>query len=239
MEKGIADYWNTVAEMVSGCIGQGRFDMANGCGKVAILLNEVPYGVALHRPDTGQPLWYNRMVSERIGVEYDRFGPVTLGRILTKAPPRSMAAFQAFLLWQASGGTDLFRFQFALNDVSGAERYWFVCCGRLPLDLTEHVPVLSLCMDVELVIGQWERQETPTAGLSPTAQQAFISLTHRERQIAALLAHGRKNNAIAQSLHISEQTVQTHRRNILQKLGVSSPMGLAQFLPLLKKESDR
>jgi DNA-binding NarL/FixJ family response regulator len=46
-------------------------------------------------------------------------------------------------------------------------------------------------------------------------------LTRREREVLALIAHGRANKAIAFELGVAEKTVKTHVSNILGKLGVS------------------
>jgi DNA-binding NarL/FixJ family response regulator len=55
------------------------------------------------------------------------------------------------------------------------------------------------------------------------------SLTEREREILELLAEGMRNDDIAQKLYISPQTVQTHVRNVLAKLGVHSKLEAVAF----------
>jgi DNA-binding CsgD family transcriptional regulator len=48
------------------------------------------------------------------------------------------------------------------------------------------------------------------------------TLTAREREVFALLAAGASNNAIAKALVISEATVKSHVRRVLQKLSVTN-----------------
>ncbi len=48
-------------------------------------------------------------------------------------------------------------------------------------------------------------------------------LTQREGEIFALVGCGRSNREIAAHLHLSQRTVETHRKNIVAKLGVSGP----------------
>lgn len=48
-------------------------------------------------------------------------------------------------------------------------------------------------------------------------------LTQREGEIFALIGCGRSNREIAAHLHLSQRTVETHRKNIVAKLGVSGP----------------
>ena len=61
------------------------------------------------------------------------------------------------------------------------------------------------------------------------ADAALAELTDREREVLERLARGERNDAIAASLGISPQTVQTHVRNILRKLGVHSKLEAVAF----------
>ncbi|MBA3533809.1 MAG: response regulator transcription factor [Ardenticatenales bacterium] len=62
------------------------------------------------------------------------------------------------------------------------------------------------------------------AGGTPRQKQreAYEALTEREQEVLALLAEGKSNKEIAESLIISDRTVQTHLSNIFGKMGVSS-----------------
>lgn len=55
------------------------------------------------------------------------------------------------------------------------------------------------------------------------------TLTHREREILKLIAEGHKNKAIAECLHMSVKTVETHRTHLMRKLGVHSAAGLTAY----------
>jgi len=60
----------------------------------------------------------------------------------------------------------------------------------------------------------------------PSAREA---LTEREQTILLQLAQGKSNKDVALSLDISVRTVETHRKNIKAKLGISSTAGLTRY----------
>ena len=62
---------------------------------------------------------------------------------------------------------------------------------------------------------------TPTADPSPAAGRA-LRADPRERQVLALVADGRTNRQIAETLFINEKTASVHVSNILSKLGVAN-----------------
>lgn len=54
-------------------------------------------------------------------------------------------------------------------------------------------------------------------------------LTSREREVLQLLAEGHATRDIATRLHVSVKTVETHRRQIMTKLGIENVAGLTKF----------
>lgn len=55
------------------------------------------------------------------------------------------------------------------------------------------------------------------------------NLTPREREVCRLLAFGYTNREVAKELAISERTAETHRANLIAKLGSRSRADLVRF----------
>ncbi|AAV95823.1 response regulator transcription factor [Ruegeria pomeroyi] len=60
-------------------------------------------------------------------------------------------------------------------------------------------------------------------------EEAREALTGREQTILLQLAQGKSNKEVAIALDISVRTVETHRKNIKRKLGISSTAGLTRY----------
>lgn len=54
-------------------------------------------------------------------------------------------------------------------------------------------------------------------------------LTDREQEILQLIAEGNTNAQVAEKLGISQRTVETHRANLMDKLGLTSQAGLIRY----------
>jgi DNA-binding NarL/FixJ family response regulator len=58
---------------------------------------------------------------------------------------------------------------------------------------------------------------------------AFSVLSNREREVLQLMAEGRSTNQIAECLHVSVKTVETHRQQMMQKLKMHSVAELTKY----------
>jgi len=65
--------------------------------------------------------------------------------------------------------------------------------------------------------------------LSPMDSSVFQVLTAREREVLQLLAEGKTTKEIAASLHVSVKTIETHRKQIMDKLNVHSLAELTKY----------
>ena len=73
-------------------------------------------------------------------------------------------------------------------------------------------------------------EESRSAASTTTAQSALARLTAREREVALLMAEGKASKVIARELGISDKTVQVHRHNTMEKLGLHSAAEVARLL---------
>lgn len=80
--------------------------------------------------------------------------------------------------------------------------------------------------------------------LSPGVQEAIVSdyvgtvgspsapraeLTPREREVLQLIAEGMTTKQVASHLHLNVKTIETHRRQVMDKIGADSVAGLVRF----------
>lgn len=66
----------------------------------------------------------------------------------------------------------------------------------------------------------------------PSEKKGYLNsadLTEREQEIVRLIAQEHSSEDIANMLFISRRTVETHRKNILRKTGVSNVVGLVRY----------
>lgn len=72
-------------------------------------------------------------------------------------------------------------------------------------------------------------QDFLDSGTASHEQTAFTELTRREREVLQAISEGMSVREIADSLHISPKTVETHRRNIMERLNIRSVAGLTRY----------
>ena len=66
-------------------------------------------------------------------------------------------------------------------------------------------------------------------GRADDSPPAAPGLTDREAEVVKLVAEGFSNRQISEELVISEKTVQRHRANIMEKLGMHDRVGLTRY----------
>lgn len=67
------------------------------------------------------------------------------------------------------------------------------------------------------------------SSLSLGKNPAFVVLTDRERETLQLIAEGKSTKEVADDLNVSVKTVETHRRNIMEKLNLHSVAEITKY----------
>lgn len=75
----------------------------------------------------------------------------------------------------------------------------------------------------DTVVSDYVRQ------LTEAAPEQHAALSPREREVLQLLAEGHSTRKIAEALHISANTIETHRAHIMAKLGIKTIADLVKF----------
>lgn len=71
--------------------------------------------------------------------------------------------------------------------------------------------------------------ERSTTGQNTLGSSAYSELGAREREVLQLVAEGKTSGEMAKAMHISIKTVETHRRNVTQKLGLHGTAELTKY----------
>lgn len=96
--------------------------------------------------------------------------------------------------------------------------------------ILKDVPTDEIRTAIDTVMAGGEYLCTGAKGsLQPTISDGRETLTSREQTILLELAQGQSNKDVANTLNISVRTVETHRKNIKRKLGISSTAGLTRY----------
>lgn len=75
-----------------------------------------------------------------------------------------------------------------------------------------------------IMVAYLQRKSVP-----PSRQKQDVLLTRREIEVLKLIAAENSNQEIADKLFISTRTVDTHRRNLLEKLRLKNTAGLVKY----------
>ena len=167
---------------------------------------DAPYEVALAR-------WHQ--AEAVMTVKGARAGRSAGTTVRSSRPPRSAVALRARPLLLRS-----------LRELAGRARIDLPPEVDELLGLSEATPVMAV-VPARVPVDERTARPRRWSGRSPASRQPAPSaadpfgLSHREREVLALVAQGRTNREIGERLFISQKTVGVHVGNILSKLEVS------------------
>tara|TARA_B110000467_G_C18303498_1_gene473015 strand:- start:948 stop:1610 length:663 start_codon:yes stop_codon:yes gene_type:complete len=96
-------------------------------------------------------------------------------------------------------------------------------------DRNEIIKALESCLNGKEFVNKNLLKEYKISSVDKDKYQTKYSLSSREREVLLHILNDEKNLTIAKELNISKRTVETHRKNIMLKLNVKTPVALAQL----------
>jgi DNA-binding CsgD family transcriptional regulator len=110
---------------------------------------------------------------------------------------------------------------------------WYLSSTKIFLRDNQGKPLLTITMAVPMApehhfIGKIDRLLEENYFLLRN-QKIFASLTTREKEVLKLMALSVNSSEIAERLHISEATANTHRRNVRSKINAQSNYDITRF----------
>jgi DNA-binding CsgD family transcriptional regulator len=115
-----------------------------------------------------------------------------------------------------------------LPDNSTNNARYLILSGLQDLEqsLRGHIEIEEkILLPLEEIVGTVKNGRSEDSS-SPASSE---TLSQREKEIVAAVAHGKTNKEIADDLFISINTVVTHRKNIARKTGINSIAGLTVY----------
>lgn len=112
--------------------------------------------------------------------------------------------------------TDKAKFIKAINKVAQGEKYF-------------SSEISSIIVNQYLnSVGGTPQTKTIVSNATSTIDLSMYDITKREKQILSRVVNGASNKVIAEELGISVRTIETHRLNIMKKLGVNNAADLVR-----------
>ncbi len=113
--------------------------------------------------------------------------------------------------------TDKIKFIKAINKVAAGEKYF-----------SSEISSIIVNQYLTTVGGAPSQVRTPETGATSMVDLSMYDITKREKQILSKVVNGASNKVIAEELGISVRTIETHRLNIMKKLGVNNAADLVR-----------
>jgi DNA-binding CsgD family transcriptional regulator len=115
---------------------------------------------------------------------------------------------------------------------SGEYQWVYIACRAFSFDKRGNTMyLLSLIFDIDELVGSTiiKNAAYQDSSFIFANQHVYDALTIRQKEIAKLIVNGKKNHEIAKQLSLSNETIKTHRKNLMKKLNVKNAAELVKF----------
>jgi DNA-binding CsgD family transcriptional regulator len=188
--------------------------------------------LVVQRMDDLEPAYISPSVGAIIGSTVQNLGTLELLQFFSKQTAEFVLAWHHFLQHMTSGLLKPALSAFSITDHAN-NHYWLGgCYGNLGIDSRNQQVAMAVFYNLNQ-LGTLNASTSASQTMQVMLQGQLGLLSNRERDVLRMLLADYTAPEVAVMLHISTNTVQSHRKNILIKLKSRSLIGLAMFKPLL------
>lgn len=197
---------------------------------------QVPGVVIVHDIKDGSVAWMSKLGVDLLGVSFDEITSIQsseyYARFFNTEDAEVYVPKILNLLEQNNDSSFCTYFQ-QVKTKNNVGWTWYMSSTKIFMrdELNEPLLTLTVAMPMDAMHHMTQKAEKllEENNFLKSHYKAFDSLSVREREILTLVALGKSTNEIAESLFISELTVNTHKRNIKTKLNTSTTADLIKF----------
>ncbi len=115
--------------------------------------------------------------------------------------------------------------------LKGKDQQWHTMLVHVEVHTRDEADEVEHLLNIEFDLTHLQQSESYVEVLD---RALWSTVTKREKQIIRHIAEGSRNQDIAEALDISLNTVETHRKNLLRKLGMKNTTSLLYFVTKYK-----
>lgn len=186
------------------------------------------YALVVHDFCKDMPLFVSPVINHWLGDDDVRSAPYLAGVLQRSDCDRELGRY--FRHFKFKPAEDLCS-DYNFTTASGSPLLLYGCSRCIAFDEEGKARIIiTLLCPVDYVYGlSLENGTAANPAITDDMRQRFDSLTEREKEILNLMVNDKTDVEIAAIINRSAETVRTHRRNILKKLGLNTASGLAKY----------
>jgi DNA-binding CsgD family transcriptional regulator/PAS domain-containing protein len=198
------------------------------------IINEVNALIYINRfneDNTFTTIWANEKIENMTGSTLAEIQALTPKQIEAYYSEGHYSVVKESIEFYKNNPEDIYYGVFKRQTKTGGWK-WFIGGGHVLKTRPDGSPHTCLCImvDVTRAIGKDKYlRELLNENLQLKKKLELRKLTKRERQVLKFIALGRTSREIAEHLAVSSYTVDTHRKNMLHKLGFRNSAELVRF----------
>ncbi len=210
-------------------------DIEEKIKQFAPIAEHLPGVVVVHKTDDFAPVYMSSNGLKLLGISLEEL--IAIGedyqkRILNE---EFMNDFLNFLRreMKEKKDDDTYNFFHQVQLREGEAYQWYVSSLRVfhydPQGYASHTLTIAFPLgDLEHIPRKAERMLSETLFYKKNRQK-FLNLGKRAKEVLRLVALGKSSAEIAEELHVTVDTVNTHKRLVKQKLNINSPYQFTKY----------